>query len=210
MLRHHFIRAQRWMLWVLWFKQRSWLPFVDFSPPQKSMNHNTSPPEICLLSLLRDGPRNSREVLAAMSAQQFTPKQVRRARERQGVLIERSGNGADMHSTWRLPGNTAAVAAGVGDTPRTSDAPVAQRTTPAHIEGDRRRHLARVDAFMLRGMSASTARQVADALMERDSTGLRAVGSCAECQCVDLESCPATPRPVIEIHECWCRRQCTP
>ena len=44
--------------------------------------------------ILREG--SSREVLAAMAASQFTPKQVRRARERQCVLIERAGNGSGI------------------------------------------------------------------------------------------------------------------
>lgn len=174
------------------------------------MNNNMSPAEVMLRSLLVSGPSASREMLASMAAQHFTPKQVRNARERLGVVVERSGNGADMRSTWRLPAGAATVALRAVHAPCTSDAPAAKRTTPAHMEGERRRHQARVEAFMLRGMNASTARQVADTLMERDSAGLRAVGSCAECQCVQLRTCPTKPRPVIEIHECWFRRQCTP
>lgn len=196
------------------------------------MNQPTSPPEICLRSLLSAGPRNSRDVLAAMTALQFTPKQVRRARERQGIVVERSGNGADMHSTWRLPDdpddeNNSAVAAAFpdvgadvplhgryygacGDAPCTSDAPAMRRAAACLNEGERRRHQSRVAAFTARGIDALMAWQVADALVARDRDGLRATGSCAECQCPALNSCPTVPRPAAEIHECWHRRQCTP
>lgn len=179
---------------------------LTINPPNKP----ASAPEICLRSFLRDGPRNSRDVLAAMAEQQFTPKQVRLARERQGVLIERSGNGADMHSTWRMPGDVAGVASGVGDAPRASDAPAMHHPASAQTDGERRRHSARIDAFRLRGMDARAASALADALVVRDRDGLRAVGSCAECQNVELQQCPATPRPAIEVHECWFMRQCTP
>lgn len=169
-----------------------------------------SPPEVLLHTLLLPGPSPSREVLASMAAQHFSPKQVRNARERLGVVAERSGNGANMRSTWRLPDGPLNVAPGALNAPGTSDAPAAHHATPAPIEGERTRHQARVEAFLLRGMNVSVARQVADALVARDSSGLRAVGSCAECQCVELRSCPTTPRPVTEIHACWYRRQCTP
>ena len=174
------------------------------------MTPHLSPPETYLRSLLGAGPRNSRDVLAAMAEQQFTPKQVRRARELQGIEIERSGNGADMHSTWRLPVGAADVMLGSAIAARTTDAPAMHRAAAGMKEGERRRHQSRVSAFTARGIDALTAWQVADALVVRDSHGLRASGSCAECQCVQLRICPTTPRPVIEIHECWYRRQCTP
>ena len=63
-------------------------------------------PEIALRTLLGDGPRDSRAVLAAMVARQFSPKQARTAREKQNVIIERAGSGTDMRSTWRLPDMT--------------------------------------------------------------------------------------------------------
>ena len=63
-------------------------------------------PEIALRTLLGDGPRDSRAVLAAMALRQFSPKQTRTAREKQNVIIERAGSGTDMRSTWRLPDMT--------------------------------------------------------------------------------------------------------
>lgn len=192
------------------------------------MNQSTSPTEVCLRSLLSTGPRNSREVLAAMATWQFTPKQVRRARERQGIMVERSGNGAAMHSTWRLPDiahdnkNTAAAAglSGCGavglrlslPSAVAGSAPCTEMQWPdAHrTEGEQRRHQARVAAFIKRGIDARTAGNLADALVARDRDGLRGIGSCAECQCAELKNCPTTPRPVAEVHLCWYRRQCTP
>jgi len=55
-----------------------------------------------LRALLADGPKPSREVAAALGGEGFTPKQIRRAREQEGVVIERAGNGRAMRSTWRL------------------------------------------------------------------------------------------------------------
>ena len=63
-------------------------------------------PEIALRTLLGDGPRDSRAVLAAMALRQFSPKQARTAREKQNIIIERAGSGTDMRSTWRLPDMT--------------------------------------------------------------------------------------------------------
>lgn len=76
--------------------------------------------------------------------------------------------------------------------------------------GERQLHQLRVDAFKLRGIPAFDAGMVADALVQRDRDNLRAVGSCAECQCVEHRSCPTTPRPETEIHECWYMRRCVP
>ena len=55
-----------------------------------------------LRALLADGPKLSREVADALGAEGFTTKQIRRAREREGVVIERAGSGRAMRSTWRL------------------------------------------------------------------------------------------------------------
>lgn len=163
--------------------------------------------DACLHTLLAKGPRNSRDVLAELAALKFTPKQARRARERLGVLIERAGNGRAMHSTWRLPGEAATA-----DTTAAAPADAAPEAPAARgaMGGEQPRHRARVQAFMAMGHDADTARAVADALAARDRSGRSATGSCAECQNVALRQCPATPRPVTEIYECWSRRQCTP
>lgn len=167
-------------------------------------------------ALLDDGPRNSRDVLTALAALQFTPKQARRAREQLGVLTERAGNGKAMHSTWRLPDGKA-TAARNGRNPGAANHP--EQGTPAgqHLqppadvsEGEQRRHRARVAAFLALGHDTTTASAVADALVARDRAGRPAEGSCAECQNLARRQCPATPRPAIEIHECWARRQGTP
>ena len=58
--------------------------------------------EIVLRALLAEGPRNSRDVLAELADRSFTAKQVRRARERQGVVIDRQGFGALAQTIWRV------------------------------------------------------------------------------------------------------------
>lgn len=62
-------------------------------------------------SLLADGTRPARDVQAACRAEGFSPKQVRGARERLGVLVERSGFGKGGMSMWTLPGFIDAPAA---------------------------------------------------------------------------------------------------
>jgi hypothetical protein len=165
-------------------------------PQHNSNNNNNSPAEVLLHTLLLNGPNSSREVLALMAKRQFTPKQVRNARERLGILAERSGNGADMRTTWRLPNGSEGVATG-------ADGAVCD-------EGRSRLHRARLGAFILNGMTVTEARALADALIERDRHAMPAMGSCAECQCIALKSCPTSPRPAAEVHVCWYRRQCTP
>lgn len=174
------------------------------------------PCDACLYALLAIGPRNSRDVQVWLRALQFTPKQVRLARERLGVVIERAGNGRAMHSTWRLPSDGATadatpVAATIDNAtvPPTDATPEAPVSREAKV-GEQLRHHARVQAFMAMGHDADTARAVADALVGRDRAGRPAAGSCAECQNIALRQCQATPRPATEIHECWSRRQCTP
>lgn len=178
------------------------------------MNHNTSPAEVLLYTLLVSGPSCSRDVQSLMAERQFTPKQVRHARERLGVLAERSGNGSRMRSTWRLPGGGAVLALGAdGGEPDPADpACSASRSAiaTALTEGERSRHRARFVAFTRQGMDATEAHSVANALVARDRSKQRAAGSCAECQCLALKTCPTKPRPAAEIHECWYRRQCTP
>ena len=290
-----------------------------------TLNQHQNTPETALRTLLAGGPRNSREVLATLSMSQLSAKQIRRAREKLGVLIERAGSGTTMHSTWRLPdlpkphigqsrnardsplpgafvpiaesmaatapdgvteaglparltagaahpipapqrGSGVPVATAVATvqarraaspsatglrralspetealvaackargipvrvrqvdarqvrTPqvrtlvRTEGHPVeeqAPRSQPGLTNAEQHRHQARVDAFTTRGLAATDARKLADSLVERDRDGLRATGSCAECQCVELKACPTTPRPTLEIHQCWYMRRCTP
>lgn len=320
-------------------------------------------PEIALRNLLAGGPRTSREVRDAMAIRQFSEKQTRTAREKQGVVIERAGSGLAMHSTWHLPGVTADAAALTADNTRctpsdgaaglsnavavapvddalgdstslaldlskpvvaarvvvgavleaeafvplagdtrapTSDAvstehvstrfppdrrlPGAPATRPvnstgAHVQAaaapvsaclemsaatvigaavgallddaagqgaavrstpvrtrvrsgtaatvadasspgqapesavsnaERNRHQARAEAFSSRGMAASDARKLVDALIQRDRSGAPATGSCIECQCVALQECPVAPRPAGEIHQCWYMRNVGP
>ena len=176
------------------------------------MQNELSPPERCLRDLLNAGPRRSREVQDAMAARQFTPKQVRGARERQGILVERSGSGANMQSTWRLPLDLNDAETTVHEC-RPGDGNLKKpdiRGESAYSAHEQQRRYARIQAFTSRGIDALTANALADALVTRDRAGMPATGSCAECQCVSLNCCPTTPRPAIEIHECWYRRQCTP
>lgn len=67
------------------------------------MTEDLNTPENALRALLAGGPLKSREVLTTLGEGQLSAKQIRRAREKVGVLIERAGSGATMHSTWSLP-----------------------------------------------------------------------------------------------------------
>jgi len=76
-----------------------------------------------LRTLLAEGSKPSREVAAVLGAEGYTPKQIRRAREHEDIVIERAGNGRAMRSTWRLSIPVAIPAldemltfVGVGDT----------------------------------------------------------------------------------------------
>jgi len=93
-------------------------------------------------------------------------------------------------------------------------APHLKAGPPAAVEGlndfEQRRHQRRVEEFIAKGIDAITAAEVANALVARDRDFRPAAGSCAECQNLLRGNCPATPKPVIEIHECWYRRQDTP
>lgn len=82
-------------------------------------------------------------------------------------------------------------------------------SAPCLTDAEHRRHQARVDVFTARGLVVTDARKLADALLDRDRGGLRATGSCVECQCVELKDCPTTPRPALQIHPCWYMRRCT-
>lgn len=197
-------------------------------------------PAIVLEALLADGPCNSRAVLAAMAERGFTAKQVRRAREQQGVVVRRSGSGAAMRSAWEWP--SAAAPDGREQLPvgaqggkasvraHAASAPDPQGSTGGAgedgLEDDRHRHpdepacdlseaeLARLDgritAFVSRGLGADEARSVAVGLVTRDRGNVPAVGSCIECQALERHECPVVPRPAAEIHQCWYRRIASP
>ncbi len=84
-------------------------------------NVKVAPPlsaaEIIIRALLAEGPRASREVLADLAARGFTPKQVRVARERQGIVTERGGFGQATRTTWILPLLPPAPTAALGGRP---------------------------------------------------------------------------------------------
>ena len=192
--------------------------------------------EITLRSLLVNGARNSRDVLAAMAAHEFTPKQARRARERQGIVVRRMGNGAAMHSVWELPdpNNAGSQVEGIrahrttsGTRRRPRPARPAEGVPPSYpVErsGDQRngpacatltdaectRLEARIDVFTQRGLDLNGARELAAELVERDRSDKRATGSCIECQAFVRRDCPVVPRPPAEIHQCWYLRKDTP
>ena len=91
-----------------------------------------------LRTLLAEGSKPSREVAAVLGGEGFTPKQIRRARELEGVVIERAGHGRAMRSTWRLSIPVAIPAlnemltfVGVGDTASQRSASVRETETVA-------------------------------------------------------------------------------
>jgi putative DNA primase/helicase len=55
----------------------------------------------------------SRDVTVQMRSNGFSPKQIRTARERNGVVVERSGFGKDMKSYWKLPQGAVMPADGI-------------------------------------------------------------------------------------------------
>jgi hypothetical protein len=167
-----------------------------------------SPTELRLRNCLADGPRNSREVIAEMAASGYSAKQVRRARERQGVVARRSGCRGEMRSTWELPRVTAPEAR--GDDRHEGDGQRHLDERGSLSEAERARLHGRIAAFIRRGLGADEARNVANALVVRDRGNVQAVGSCIECQAFERLECPAVPRPAIEIHQCWYRRAAGP
>lgn len=215
------------------------------------MSKNLNRPEHLLREFLAAGPCNSRAVLAAMADNGLTPKQVRGARERLGVVVQRAGSGAAMHSAWSLPptepnicpaegtnqidgafmpDGDALASEAAGSIPNVSPArargtqPVVNqdavlvgrqvraqaRAREGCTDAEQRLHRARVEAFVGRGITIDIATEVADALLLADREGRPAVGSCAQCQNLLRGTCPVTPKPAVEIHECWYRRQDVP
>jgi hypothetical protein len=83
------------------------------------------------------------------------------------------------------------------------------RAREALAENEQRRHRARVEVFVGRGIPLDVAVETADALVIADRNARPAVGSCAQCQNMLRGTCPVTPRAPVEVHECWYRRQDT-
>jgi hypothetical protein len=150
-----------------------------------------------LCDLLALGARDSREVQAAMTAAGFSPKRIRSARERIGVVISRSGHGASMRSTWALASHSDDQR-GLKTLLINADAssPDALRRTKASDRfgerqgrdgvalnpGEERRVSSRILRFTARGVELALAQELAMGLVLcRDRIGSRDV-SCAECQ----------------------------
>ena len=180
--------------------------------------------EIVLRALLSEGPRNSRDVLAELADRSFTAKQVRRARERQGVVVDRQGFGAVTQTTWRLPLGPSAsthaldgdhVRAGARNTgktlrkPKIPEASTAQ-PAPAATSAEVARMAGRIEAFQHRGVAAQEAEDIAGRLLSADRENRHALGSCVQCWSWRQGECPLTPKPIAEIHFCWLRRLETP
>lgn len=72
-----------------------------------------------------------------------------------------------------------------------------------------RRFLARVQAFQAKGIDQTVAKQLAGALQRTDAHAHQAFGSCGQCQRWQGRDCDRV-RPILELHECWMRRQDIP
>lgn len=87
------------------FRRERAAPSAEAIPPREQRTL-TDAAEARLQALLRAaGPAGllSRDATLVMAAEGFTRKVIRRARERLGVVVNRSGFGAAMVSTWMLP-----------------------------------------------------------------------------------------------------------
>ena len=193
--------------------------------------------EIILRALLAEGPCASREVLADLAARGFTAKQVRGARERQGIVAVRGGFGQATRTTWRLPspppvptdalGGRQVRKAAVRVQVRTGarelgaelanpcDPWIAQDSTGQQPPADATlaelaRLAGRVEVFQRRGSNPAEARDVALRLLASDRENRHALGSCAQCHTWRQGDCQLTPLPVTTIHVCWFRRTETP
>ncbi len=96
--------------WQRFLRERKEAQRGKASPPAASLpaptGTRTNAAEARLRALLRGaGPSGmlSRDAVRVMAAEGFTHKVIRRARERLGVVVNRSGFGAAMVSTWMLP-----------------------------------------------------------------------------------------------------------
>jgi hypothetical protein len=171
-----------------------------------------------LADLLAAGAIDSRSAIAALRKTGASPKQIRSARERLGLVIVRQGNGRAMRSFWALPAiNELATAT----PPVHQDTKSAQPAVPgAPDQGDGvqfdgrsaavspadSRVTRRVEFFQARGLGQVEAHDLATALEARDQAGGTAV-SCAECQCWVQPAWCSTRRPAIELHACTSSRR---
>lgn len=186
-----------------------------------------NPVDTRLQDLLAGGPKLSRDVIAALAAEGFTPKQLRRAREHLGVVVTRNGRGQDMRSSWGLPVE-------IPEAPNSGDdgsihaqrsvvrkgqvlghvvptVPAAANPSAASLRPFEEDRVARrTSLFVGKGLDITTARQVAVLLVtERDRTGTRG-GSCFECQNLrSPRACIAAdagfgqgPRDAAEVWSC--------
>lgn len=187
--------------------------------------HQKGSPADVLREALEGGPTASRDVLALLGAQGLTPKQLRRARERLGVVVERSGSGTAMRSFWRLPDPGEHMDDGAAPRPasgprRALDASVAKRPTVAAPAGapdpltewESSRVSRRISVFMTRGVDQDKATSLALKLVyERDRTGRHDVGgSCIECQSYVRRECIVGPKALDAIHYCLYMRHDSP
>lgn len=167
----------------------------------------------------------SREVTDVLQAKGITPKQARGARVKLGVVVERSGSGRQMRSTWRLPPAAPAAPATPApdvpaELPEQEDLPSTSRpdATPpdsdpaALTDGEQARIERRITVFVERGMGHDDAADLAVTLvLKRDRTGRPDAGSsCIECQNLARGTCPTQPRPIAEVHVCWFARHDAP
>ncbi len=211
----------------------------SLSKPVTAMNLRTpemSEVDVALRALLAQGARDSREVLAAMAERGLSPKQVRRAREKLGVVVARHGDGAAMRSTWYLP--EPAIHAHDDEAPLAGMVATKVSTKTHHFE------------FGTHGVRDGTqqtpALAKAPAAVLHDTNGLWSEGECRRhagrvdafgrrgikldvahqvadllvvadrenrhaygscAQCVSLNTSECSvPRPVVEVHVCWLRR----
>lgn len=187
--------------------------------------HQTRSPADVLREALAAGPIASRDVLTLLGAQGLTPKQLRRARERLGVVVERSGSGKSMRSVWRLP--EAGERVGESAAPRSASRPrnvldtsaakppsvvaPAVATDPL-TELESSRVARRISVFMTRGVDQDKATSLALKLVyERDRTGRHDVGgSCIECQSYVRRECIVGPKALDAIHYCLYMRHDSP
>lgn len=163
---------------------------------------------------LADGPRESQALHGLARAEGITPKMLRVARERLGVVIRRSGNGVRMRSTWSLPVGSREVP---GEPPafstRRMKSPSGGRSAaagPGFTEAEQGRISRRIAFFMRKGLTEVAAHELAIHLvLERDRHGSRA-GSCIECQNWRPDGqrpCSEGQRALTEIWNCsWARR----
>lgn len=184
-------------------------------------------PDEILRELLSGGAQHSRDVVARMAALQFTPKQVRGARERLNVVARRAGSGRAMHTTWELPSAPAATEpvteAAHRFVPRQDATSMSADRVDQHggqgapqlSEGEQRRVAWRTEYFKTKGLTGDQAGRLAVLIAtERDREG-RQVTSCAECQNLNdrgecraaREGCAVAPRDVFELWHCYLARQ---